>query len=414
MSDTRDSSLLAPLPDYLPLSLTLREIRLVKGEVLFHTGDTADEFHFVRAGELAAVRCMPNGAEAIMLTARPGEFFGEACLFLAKIEKDADGKYKTRIFDSVTLDQESGARYGPRKGVKAPHPVVETQLHKSSNVCATCHLNQEKHLSISTFDDWNRYFTAGKVKQTCQECHMPLHKGKKELAIGGAKRDGVRAHTFVGAQDPEMLKKALRLDARAGMTTDGKLLVTATVENVGAGHKVPGSGPIRNVILKIDAWDQDGKPLVFAGPDSGKLHPLAGMGNPKTGARDDNDWGGLPGKMYAKIFASKPNPQTGKPMLGVGGFAADTVALDNGLEPFAPDTTEYQFELPEGVKTVKVRAKLVYRYAFKPIIDRKGWSLDERPSFMAEKTLNVPVAKLKPMKSAVNASLQKTGPDKVN
>lgn len=81
MSDTRDSSLLAPLPDYLPLSLTLREIRLVKGEVLFHTGDTADEFHFVRAGELAAVRCMPNGAEAIMLTARPGEFFGEASLF---------------------------------------------------------------------------------------------------------------------------------------------------------------------------------------------------------------------------------------------------------------------------------------------------------------------------------------------
>lgn len=63
---------------------------------------------------------------------------------------------------------------------------------------------------------------------------------------------------------------------------------------------------------------------------------------------------------------------------------------------------------------MKVRAKLVYRYAFKPIIDRKGWSLDERPSFMAEKTLNVPVAKLKPMKSAVNASLQKTGPDKVN
>ncbi|MCD6707802.1 MAG: hypothetical protein LT080_15315 [Thiobacillus sp.] len=331
---------------------------------------------------------------------------GISCYFChsmkeAKIEKDAEGKYKTRIFDSVTLDQESGSSYGPRKGVKAPHPVVETQLHKSSNVCASCHLNQEKHLSISTYDDWNRYFTAGKVKQTCQECHMPLHKNKQELAIGGAKRSGVRAHTFVGARDSDMLKKALSLKTALGKTPDGKLLVRATVENVGAGHKVPGSGPIRNVILKIDAWDETGKPLVFAGPDSGKLHPLAGMGNPKTGARDENDWAGLPGKMYAKIFASKPNPQTGKPMLGVGGFAADTVVLDNGLEPFAPDTSEYQFELPEGVKGIKVRAKLAYRYAFKPIVDRKGWSLDERPSFMAENTLNLAVGKLKTVRAAV-------------
>lgn len=335
---------------------------------------------------------------------------GISCYFChtmkdVKIEKDADGKYKTRIFDSVTLDQESGARYGPRKGVRAPHPVVVSQLYKSSEMCATCHLNQEKHLSISTYDDWKRYFTEGRVKQTCQECHMPLHKGKQELAIGGPKRSGVRAHTFIGAQDPDMLKKALSLKTVVGKTPDGRLVVRATVENVGAGHKVPGSGPIRNVILKIDAWDETGKPLVFAGPDSGKLHPLAGMGNPKTGERDENDWGGLPGKMYALIFASKPDPQTGKPMLGVGGFAADSVVQDNRLEPFVPDTTEYQFELPQGAKAVKVRARLVYRYAFKPIIDRKGWSLDERPSFMAENVLNVNVSKLKALQTAGASAL---------
>lgn len=83
MSDIPDVSLWAPLPDYLPAALTdtHRDVRLSKGTPLFHTGDPACNFHFVRAGELAAVRCMSNGAEAIMLTARPGEFFGEASLF---------------------------------------------------------------------------------------------------------------------------------------------------------------------------------------------------------------------------------------------------------------------------------------------------------------------------------------------
>lgn len=72
-----------PFPAYLPdaLNETSRQIHLAKGELLFHTGDSVADFFFVHAGELAAVRCLPKGAEAIMLTARPGEFFGEASLF---------------------------------------------------------------------------------------------------------------------------------------------------------------------------------------------------------------------------------------------------------------------------------------------------------------------------------------------
>lgn len=327
---------------------------------------------------------------------------GISCYFChsmkdATMEKGADGRYKTRIFDSTTLDQESGTIYGPR-GVKTPahEKSVKSALHKSSTLCATCHMNQEKFLSISAFEDWNTAYKSGKVTQTCQECHMPLHEKPMEVGLSGPLREGVRAHTFIGARDPDMLKKALTLKTLLERNADGKLVVRATVENVGAGHKVPGSGPIRNVILKVDAWDQDGNPLTFAGPDSARLPPLAGMGNPQTKARDANDWAGMPGKMYAKVFASRPNPQTGKPMLGVGGFAADTIAFDTALLPREPDTTEYQFELPAGVKSVKVRTRLVYRWAFKPIIDRKGWDLDSRPSFMAENSLTEPVTALKP------------------
>lgn len=76
-------SVWAELPAWLPseLKVSASTTKLAKGQSLFHTGDKVDVFHLVRAGELAAIRCMPNGAEAIMLTARAGEFFGEASLF---------------------------------------------------------------------------------------------------------------------------------------------------------------------------------------------------------------------------------------------------------------------------------------------------------------------------------------------
>ncbi|MFN3465578.1 MAG: hypothetical protein ACK4X1_16050 [Terricaulis sp.] len=47
-----------------------------------------------------------------------------------------------------------------------------------------------------------------------------------------------------------------------------------------------------------------------------------------------------------------------------------------------------------------MQAKLVYRYALKPIIDRKGWRLDERPSFMAENNVSLAVGKLKILQTA--------------
>ncbi|MCD6707805.1 MAG: Crp/Fnr family transcriptional regulator [Thiobacillus sp.] len=83
MSDTSPPSNWTGLPAHLPAELveTANTTQMAKGQSLFHTGDSVESFHFVRAGELAAVRCMPNGAEAIMLTARAGEFFGEASLF---------------------------------------------------------------------------------------------------------------------------------------------------------------------------------------------------------------------------------------------------------------------------------------------------------------------------------------------
>lgn len=303
------------------------------------------------------------------------------------IKKDENGKYKTRIFDTVTLgDPET--KYGPLDDAVSPaHKTAVSKIHKSSALCGACHLNQEKFLSISQYADWKEAYDSGKTDKTCQECHMPLIEGEATAAIGAPKRTGLRKHTFIGAYDLGMLKKALSLDL-ATEKTDGKLIVKTTVTNVGAGHKVPGSGPIRNVILKIDATDDAGNPLKFVGDKRALLPPLAGFGNPKTKQKGPNDWAGLPGKMYAKVYKSKVIPKLGKAMVGVGGFLADSVLFDTALKPKEADKMQFAFTMPKSGK-VHVKARLVYRDAFKPLSDMKHWKLEQRPMTEASVDLDL-------------------------
>ncbi len=316
---------------------------------------------------------------------------GIACSFCHAVSsihlnKDENGRYPQRVFDKVTLEAAPDTWHGPFSTDEAPHDVVQSDIYRSSELCGVCHLNQEKFLSISTYDDWKKAFDAGVVTQTCQECHMPLIEGAVSVAEGGPERTGMRHHTFIGARDASMRAKALSLDLDA-QVVDGKLVVKTVVENVGAGHTVPGSSPIRNVILKIEATDENGQPLQYVGDKRGLLPPLAGFGNPKTGQRGPQDWAGMPGKMYAKVYRSVVVPKLGKPMVGVGGFAADAVVFDTLLQPKQPDTAQWAFALPEGGGKVNVKARIVYRWAFMPIAEAKHWKMEDLP--MTEAALSV-------------------------
>ena len=347
-----------------------------KGE----TGDCAD-CHF----PMLSLKAHKEGKEVDLGVAMKEKTdHGISCIFChsvksVNIKQDADGRFHTRISDTVTLG-ESDTRYGPLKDAKSPvHKTQYSALHKTSEMCGSCHLNQENFLSISTYKDWKEAFDSGKTDKTCQQCHMPLIEGETTAAIGGPKRKGLRRHTFVGAYDLDMLKKALSLKVDPRVK-DGKLIVNTTVENTGAGHKVPGSGPIRNVILKIDVTDEHDNKLTYSGDKKGLLHPLAGMGNPKTGERDANDWAGMPGKMYAKAYKSNPMPKTGKVLVGVGGFLAEGVAFDTTLKVKTPDHASFEYTLPDNkAGKIKVHARLIYRDAFKPVSDKKGWKLEQRP-----------------------------------
>jgi hypothetical protein len=317
---------------------------------------------------------------------------GISCSYCHSVQhvavKEQGGRFKTGPVNTVTLDP-SGAMHGPRPGVRSPaHPVKVDPFIRSAEFCSQCHLNQEEGhaktrnegkgvLAISTYQDWKQLYDSGRIRQTCVDCHMPLLPGKQEVALQSPKRANTRAHTFVGAHDPEILRESVTLDLQTRIEGDS-LIVSTVVENVGAGHNIPGSGPIRAVMLKVEAWDADGRALSYVGGPDGLLHPLAGMGHPKTGERGPQHWGGMPGRLYAKPLQTPPDPATGKPRLGVGGFAAERIAFDTTLKYRQPDRAEFRFRLPAGSQPVKVQAKLVYRWAFIGLADAKGWKVEDR------------------------------------
>jgi CRP/FNR family transcriptional regulator len=58
------------------------ELNIARGDSLFRGGDKVQRLYFVRHGEVAALRHMADGGDAVMMTARSGEFFGEPSLFV--------------------------------------------------------------------------------------------------------------------------------------------------------------------------------------------------------------------------------------------------------------------------------------------------------------------------------------------
>lgn len=84
-----------PLPIALPADLLAqaRTLEVAKGGYLFRQGDSVCHVVFVLAGELKAVRHLPDGGECVMLRARAGEMFAESSL--------ADSQYRC---DGIAAD----------------------------------------------------------------------------------------------------------------------------------------------------------------------------------------------------------------------------------------------------------------------------------------------------------------------
>jgi hypothetical protein len=179
---------------------------------------------------------------------------------------------------------------------------------RQSELCATCHTLVTETLGpdgkpIGRFPEQVPYqewlHSEFRSSRSCQSCHMPVIEEPVPITrIFGTPRDGVRRHTFVGANFfvqrmlnryhgplsvaalPQELtaaadgtldylgSQAARLSIEAVSVANGRLQADVDVENLG-GHKLPTAYPSRRAWLHVAVRDAH-RHIVF---ESGALNP---------------------------------------------------------------------------------------------------------------------------------------------
>jgi hypothetical protein len=180
---------------------------------------------------------------------------------------------------------------------------------------------------------------------------------------GGLKRDPntVFSHRMPGARDLDLLRNAVSLTLEAEQLPEG-IRVRTKVVNDRTGHHVPTDSPLRHLILVVRAYGRGASELPLkAGP---VLPEWCGSGDPAHGY-----YAGLPGKVFVKLLEEMST--------GVSPTAAywnpTRVVMDTRLGAFQSDVGEFLFSAPDS-GDVRIEAVLLYRRAYKKLMDLKGWN----------------------------------------
>jgi len=249
----------------------------------------------------------------------------------------------------------------------APGEDTYSELQKKSQLCAPCHFGVFWDTTVyDSFGEWLRSpYSDAETGKTCQDCHMP-NSGANFFVLpekGGLERDPetVFSHRMPGARDKKLLENAVTMSLDAKRSSDG-IRVRTTIVNDLTGHDVPTDSPLRHLIFIVRAVDETERELkLVTGPI---LPEWCGVGDPANGC-----YAGRPGKVFVKLLEetwTKVSPAAAY-------WNPTRVVMDTRLKPFEPDVSEYVFAAPEA-GAVRIEAVLLYRRAYKDLIDRKGWA----------------------------------------
>jgi len=251
-------------------------------------------------------------------------------------------------------------------------PLIET-----SQFCAPCHFGVFWDTVIyNSFGEWLESPYSDLTfenAQTCQQCHMPapaiLHgEEMKNVApgSGGVERDPmtIHPHLQLGAMDENFLQDAVTMTTSAQYEED-TLRVRVEITNDNTGHHIPTDSPLRHLILIVESTNEQGIPLPLI---SGTTVPeFAGVGDPEQGY-----YAGLPGKVFAKILE-----ELWTEVSPTGAYWNPTrLVSDNRLAAMATDTSTYTFSAP-GRGQVTIEVTLLYRRAFKALMEQKEWDVPD-------------------------------------
>jgi hypothetical protein len=196
------------------------------------------------------------------------------------------------------------------------------------------------------------------------------------LDAGGTLRDPqtIFSHLMPGASDVELLQNAVTMTADAKIKND-RLVVEVNITNDKTGHHVPTDSPLRQMILLVDVVDENGQTLPLL--EGERIPEWGGVGDPGLGY-----FAGLPGKGYAKILM-----EMWTELEPTGSYWNPTqIVNDNRLAAFESDSSTYVFAAPDNGEA-RVKITLLFRRAFKDLMDQKGWEVPD--ILMEEETLPV-------------------------
>jgi hypothetical protein len=256
-------------------------------------------------------------------------------------------------------------------------PMEDTNLPllQESAWCAPCHYGVFwDTLVYNSYGEWLASpYGDPETGKTCQQCHMPtptLLNGQPITNVapgkGGVERDAltIHAHTFPGASSTDLLQNAVTMTVAAARVGE-QIRVDVTLVNDRTGHSVPTDSPLREVILLVRATDARGEDLTLL--DGPTVPPFGGVGDPEQGY-----YAGLPGKIYAKILM-----ELWTEIAPTGSYWNPTrLVEDTRLGVYASDTSTYTFEADDEGQVV-MAATLLYRRAYKQLMDQKGWDVPD-------------------------------------
>jgi len=256
-------------------------------------------------------------------------------------------------------------------------PTEADHIHDSA-VCATCHTLYTTSLSsggkeIGTFPEQMPYLewlhSDYPRRLSCQGCHMPEVQGDAPItAVLGVLRQGVRQHTFVGANffvlkvlnryraDLSVTAMPLELNAEADRTIEflqsqaarvtirnvdvvaSQLRVDVFVENL-TGHKLPTAFPSRRAWLHLVARDVNGR-TVF---ESGALNSdgsIQGNDNDADPLRFEPHYREIKSSDEVQIYEPILRDENGKVTTGLAlgvGYLKDNRLLPAGFQKQTAD-----------------------------------------------------------------------------
>ena len=239
-------------------------------------------------------------------------------------------------------------------------------LQQQSRICAPCHVGTFWGVEVyNSFGEWLASpYADPENGRTCQDCHMP-RRGATRFAragAGGLERDPatIFSHLMPGASDQALLQSTAEVRVEASQNA-GKLRVQVTVLNANGGHHIPTDHPARNILLVVSAADTAGNILKLT---SGPVLPeWAGTGNA------EEDYAGRPGRGYAKILEEMWTEVAPT----VAYWMPTILREDTRIPALASDVSHYEFEVPAPGVLARVRARLIFRRAFRQIARWKGW-----------------------------------------